>query len=78
MPNTLDASAGITTKQLIGFIIYIVIFTSLMFVHPSKLQPMIYLSQYGINATILGLFIWALSANGGVTMLVPTKAISSR
>ncbi|KAH9885728.1 permease for cytosine/purines, uracil, thiamine, allantoin-domain-containing protein [Xylariomycetidae sp. FL2044] len=77
MENTIDESEGITTKQLIGFIIYIVIFTLLMFIHPSKLQPLIYFSQYGINLTILGLFIWALAANGGASLLPPSKTISS-
>jgi nucleobase:cation symporter-1, NCS1 family len=78
MENTLSPDAMITTKQLIGFIIYIIIFTSLMFIHPSKLQPLIYLSQYGVMATILGLFIWALAANGGASILPPSKEISSR
>lgn len=77
MPNTLAADAGITTKQLVGFIIYILIFTSLMFVHPSKLQPLIYVSQFGINATIIGLFIWAVSTNKGASFLPPAKTISS-
>ncbi|KAI1340159.1 hypothetical protein F5Y15DRAFT_50141 [Xylariaceae sp. FL0016] len=77
MPNTLPEDAGIATKQLVGFIIYIVVFTLLMFIHPSKLQPLIYLSQYGINLTILGVFIWALAANGGASLLPPSKTISS-
>jgi NCS1 family nucleobase:cation symporter-1 len=41
MANTLPESAQITTQQLIGFIIYICIFTPIMFVHPSRLQPVL-------------------------------------
>ena len=41
MANTLPDSAQITTQALIGFIIYICIFTPIMFVHPSRLQPVL-------------------------------------
>jgi cytosine/uracil/thiamine/allantoin permease len=41
MANTLPASAEITTQQLIGFVIYIFVFTPIMFVHPSRLQPVL-------------------------------------
>lgn len=41
MANTLPESAQITTQQLIGFVIYIFIFTPIMFVHPSRLQPVL-------------------------------------
>jgi NCS1 family nucleobase:cation symporter-1 len=41
MVNTLPDSAQITTQQLIGFVIYIFIFTPIMFVHPSRLQPVL-------------------------------------
>jgi len=41
MANTLPESAQITTQALIGFIIYICIFTPIMFVHPSRLQPVL-------------------------------------
>ncbi|KAI0473054.1 permease for cytosine/purines, uracil, thiamine, allantoin-domain-containing protein [Xylariaceae sp. FL0804] len=77
MPNTIPLDQAITTQQLIGFVIYIVVFTSLMFVHPSRLQPFIYFSQWVVNFTILGVFIWALSANGGVTLLPASKTISA-
>jgi cytosine/uracil/thiamine/allantoin permease len=41
MANTLPESAQITTQQLIGFVIYIFMFTPIMFVHPSRLQPVL-------------------------------------
>ncbi|KAJ9142937.1 Uracil permease [Pleurostoma richardsiae] len=77
MENTLPESAGITTQQLVGFVIYIVVFTSMMFIHPSKLQPVLFFSQIAIAATIVGLFIWAMSTNHGATILPPSKSISS-
>lgn len=77
MKNTLPESAAITTAQLIGFIIYIIIFTPLMFVHPSRLQPVLAISLITTTCTVSGLFIWALSNNGGVTPLQPAKDISS-
>ncbi|KFA81703.1 hypothetical protein S40288_08095 [Stachybotrys chartarum IBT 40288] len=77
MPNTLPESAGIDTQRLIGFIIFIVIFTSLMFIHPTKLQPLLFLSQILIGFTILGLFIWAMASNSGATILPPSTELSS-
>ena len=41
MANTLSESAQIDTQQLIGFVIYICIFTPIMFVHQSRLQPVL-------------------------------------
>ncbi|KAH8883611.1 hypothetical protein GQ53DRAFT_846802 [Thozetella sp. PMI_491] len=76
MANTLPASAGITTQQLIGFICYIIVFTSMMFIHPHRLQPFIYITQAMAMVTMVGLFIWALSSNHGVTFLPPSKEIS--
>ncbi len=78
MPNTLPESAGITTQQLIGFVIYIVIFTAMMFVHPSKLQPFIYVSQVMVNIAMFGLFIWAMSVNHGAHFLPPAVNVSQR
>lgn len=78
MANTLPESAGIDTQQLIGFVIFIIVFTSLMFIHPTKLQPLLFFSQIMIGLTILGLFIWAMAKNGGASILPPAKEISSR
>jgi NCS1 family nucleobase:cation symporter-1 len=77
MANTLPESAAITTQQLIGFIIYICIFTPLMFIHPSKLQPVLGISLISTTCTVFGLFIWALATNGGVTPLPPRVDIST-
>lgn len=78
MPNTLPESAEITTKQLIGFIIYICVFTPLMLIHPSKYQKFLWVSFGGIVATLSGLFIWAVAANGGASVMPAKVAVSSR
>jgi NCS1 family nucleobase:cation symporter-1 len=77
MANTLPASALITTTQLIGFLCYMIIFTPLMFIHPSRMQPVLYAAFYMVTAAMFGLFIWALAANGGGSMPKPAKQISS-
>ena len=76
MKNTLPLSAAITTQELIGFVIYIVVFTSLMLIHPSRLQPLVYVSQIAVNVTMVSLFIWAMSVNHGADFLPPTKSVS--
>lgn len=58
--------------------LYFVLFFSLMFVKPHKLQPFFIVSFVGVSCTILGMFIWAMTANGGAGNLVtPTKALST-
>jgi len=71
-------SAHITTKDFIGTMIYFVIFTSLMFVKPHKLQPFFVVSFVGVSITILGMFIWAMAVNGGVgDVVAPTAELST-
>lgn len=78
MANTLPISAAISTQQLIGFVIYIVIFIPLLFIHPSKLQPLLVISLFGISFTFIGLFAYAVGANGGtVSLIAPTIVVSS-
>ncbi|KAH8678271.1 permease for cytosine/purines, uracil, thiamine, allantoin-domain-containing protein [Xylariales sp. PMI_506] len=77
MENTIPASSGISTQQLIGFICYIIIFTSMMFIHPTRLQPFIYITQAMAMVTMVGLFIWAMSSNHGADFLAPSTTISA-
>jgi NCS1 family nucleobase:cation symporter-1 len=75
MANTLPVSAAITTNQLVGFIVYILIFTPLMLIHPSKLQKFLWVAFGAVLATIVGLFIWAVASNGGAPPLKAEIAI---
>lgn len=76
MANTLPESAAITTQQLIGFILYLCAFIPLMFVHPSKLQPILIVGFVGVLATMIGLFAWAVGSAGSTHVIAPAKAIS--
>ena len=79
MANTLPESAAITTNELIGFIIYVLVFIPLLFVHPSKLQPFLMFSFIVVAATIVGLFAWAVGSNHGApNVIVPTKVLTKR
>ncbi|KAK6078180.1 NCS1 nucleoside transporter [Seiridium cupressi] len=60
-----------------GFIIYIIIFTSMMFIHPSKLSKYVWISQAWVTITMVSLFIWAMSQNHGASFLGPSKTITS-
>jgi NCS1 family nucleobase:cation symporter-1 len=75
MANTLPVSAAITTNQLVGFIVYILIFTPMMLIHPSKLQKFLWVAFAAVLATIVGLFIWAVASNGGAPPLKAKIAI---
>ncbi|KAK3635714.1 hypothetical protein LTR56_014590 [Elasticomyces elasticus] len=77
MANTLPESAQITTQQLIGFIIYIFLFTPLMFIHPSRLQPVLAVSLVTTTCTVFGVFIWAVASNGGAPLVPPKVKVSS-
>lgn len=77
MENTLPESADITTQELIGFVLYIIVFTPLMLVHPRKFHKYLFGAFAGVLATMVGLFIWAVSANGGASIRPPSKAISA-
>jgi NCS1 family nucleobase:cation symporter-1 len=76
MANTLPESAAITTNELVGFIIYIIFFTPLMLVHPTKYHKYLWWAFGASIATMGGLFIWAVAANGGASVLGPKKEIS--
>ncbi|KAF2400573.1 hypothetical protein EJ06DRAFT_397208 [Trichodelitschia bisporula] len=75
MKNTLPEGADITTNQLIGFIIYILIFTPLMLVHPRKLHKYLWGAFGAVLATMVGLFIWAVASNHGAAAPGPNLLI---
>ncbi|RDW78166.1 uracil permease-1 [Coleophoma crateriformis] len=78
MRNTLPASSNVTTANLVGTILYMCIFVPLMFVKPYKLHYFFMVSFGAVVATILGMFIWAMSANRGAGNLVaPVTKLST-
>jgi len=48
-----------------------------MFVHTSRLQPILFGAFWVVTSTMGGLFIWAMASNGGARAPPPTKSISS-
>ncbi|EXJ84746.1 hypothetical protein A1O3_05418 [Capronia epimyces CBS 606.96] len=78
MKNTIPESANVTTQDLIGTIIYFVVFVALIMVRPYKLQPFFLVSFVGVILTILGMFIWAMAKNHGAGDLVtPTLKLGT-
>lgn len=71
MENTLPASAGITTPQLVGFVLFICLyFPIIYFVPPHQVQKLLEVNLVLSAATLLGIMGWAISANGGPGDLV--------
>jgi NCS1 family nucleobase:cation symporter-1 len=77
MANTLPANAGITTPQLIGFILFICLyFPVIYFIPPHQVQKFLEVNLVISGATLLGIMGWAVHANGGAGDLVsPAVAI---
>ncbi|RDI78790.1 hypothetical protein Vi05172_g11150 [Venturia inaequalis] len=71
LQNTLPESSATTTKNIIGFFIYIAIYLPIAyFTPPHKLQKFLYLSIFMTAVCFAGLLGWIIHANGGhVNML---------
>lgn len=66
MENTLPISAAITTKDLIGMIVYTAVFLIVLwFTPPHKLKRLLYPSAIIVGATFIGIVAWVVTANGG-------------
>ena len=74
----LSPSAGITTQALIGFVIYVVIFFTLLPIHSSKFRRLVWPAACAIAIVFFGLFGWAISANDGKlgSLLAPSVHLS--
>lgn len=71
MENTLPLSAGITTPQLVGFVLFILLyFPIIYFVPPHQVQRYLKANLVISTATLLGIMGWAIAANGGVGNLI--------
>ncbi|KAI1496218.1 permease for cytosine/purines, uracil, thiamine, allantoin-domain-containing protein [Biscogniauxia marginata] len=76
LPNTLPEDAGITTPQLIGFVLFIILyFPVIYFIPPHVVQRYLIANLVISSATLLGIMGWAVHANGGAGNLV-SPAIS--
>lgn len=74
MKNTLPASAAITTKDLIGFVLYLVVYAPILAViRPHQLRIGLYPAFACTVATFVGILIWAVTSNGGVGDLISSS-----
>jgi NCS1 family nucleobase:cation symporter-1 len=65
IPNTLPASAGITSKNLLAFFIFWIIQFPVMFVHPVVLRHLFVVKAVATTAGLFGVMGWAIKMNGG-------------
>ncbi|RDW85993.1 hypothetical protein BP5796_04318 [Coleophoma crateriformis] len=71
MENTLPASAAITTKDLIGFVLYLIVYIPILsYIRPHQLRLGLYPAFIFTVATFVGILIWALVSNGGAGNLI--------
>ncbi|KAH8899852.1 hypothetical protein GQ53DRAFT_203189 [Thozetella sp. PMI_491] len=71
MANTLPANAGITTPELVGFILFIILyFPVIYFIPPHQVQKFLVPNLVVASATLFGIMGWAVHANGGKVNLV--------
>ncbi|RDW73035.1 putative permease-2 [Coleophoma cylindrospora] len=80
LENTLPASAGTTTQNLIGFFLYVITYIPIiLFIKPHKLEPFMWPAFIGTVATVFGLMAWAVNKNGGSpgNLITPTIVLST-
>jgi NCS1 family nucleobase:cation symporter-1 len=65
IPNTLPASAGITSKNLLSFFIFWIIQFPVMFIHPRMLRHLFVIKAVYTTTALFGVLGWAISKNGG-------------
>ncbi|KAK8108786.1 permease for cytosine/purines- uracil- thiamine- allantoin-domain-containing protein [Apiospora sp. TS-2023a] len=65
IPNTLPASAGISSKNLLAFFVYWVIQFPVMFLHPTMLRHLFVVKAVYTTVALFGVLGWAVHANGG-------------
>lgn len=66
MPNTLPPNAGITTPQLIGFVLFMLVYLPFIYwVPPHRIHKLLMANLVVSSATLLGTMAWAVHANRG-------------
>ncbi|KAK8049617.1 hypothetical protein PG994_011347 [Apiospora phragmitis] len=76
MANTLPESAGITTPQLIGFVLFVLLYIPVIyFVPPHRIQRFLVANLVISSATLFGIMGWAIHADGGAGNLVSPAVV---
>lgn len=79
MANTLPESAGITTPQLLGFVLLVLLYIPVIYlVPPHRIQKFLVANLVISSATLLGIMGWAVHARGsggGANLVSPAIAV---
>ncbi|OAG01688.1 uncharacterized protein CC84DRAFT_1262714 [Paraphaeosphaeria sporulosa] len=65
IPNHLPASAGITSRDLLSFLLFWMVQMPVMFIHPKVLRHLFVVKAVYTTIALFGVLGWAISANGG-------------
>ncbi|KAK8057540.1 permease for cytosine/purines- uracil- thiamine- allantoin-domain-containing protein [Apiospora saccharicola] len=65
IPNTLPASAGISSKNLLAFFVYWIVQLPVMFLHPTLLRHLLVVKAVYTTVALFWVLGWAVHANGG-------------
>ncbi|KZP26398.1 NCS1 family nucleobase:cation symporter-1 [Athelia psychrophila] len=65
MKNTIPLSSHIATNDLIGTLIWYLLYIPLILIPPERLQRSFAVSAVALTCTLLGLTIWSVHTNGG-------------
>jgi hypothetical protein len=76
MPNSMPASAYMTTADFICFLIFLILQASLLYVPPEKFRKPFVVVSISSSITCIAMLIWALSAAKGAGPLVSVSARS--
>ncbi|PIA94993.1 putative permease [Cercospora beticola] len=69
MPNTLPASGGITSKQLLAFFIAWILQFPFAWVHPNRIHHIFTIKGFTMPIAAFALFGWCMAIGGGLSTL---------
>jgi len=64
IPNHMAQSTNVTTAQFLGYIIFMLISMSFIYIRPHRLQTLLYVSAPIVMVFIVVLLIWSLATMG--------------
>lgn len=78
MENTLPVSSNLTTKELVGWIVYQVLTIPMLYLPPDQTKRLYYVMNIVSFITLLSMMIWALSAaHGGGPLLSEPASVAA-
>jgi NCS1 family nucleobase:cation symporter-1 len=78
MPNTIPNSSHVTTSQIIGWIVFLVICLPLIYVRPERAPKAIMVMNLLTMVTLVSIVIWSLAeAQGAGPLLSQSSALDN-